>query len=83
MKRLAALLLAVLLLLTACQKTFKARRFLFGNIIAVGFLAFLGMAQMDYYNDQYLPFLLFILAEHTDLFIFDYKKATPAKELQK
>ncbi len=71
-----------LMLLFASKESFKARRIPFGNILAIGFFAFLAMAQMDYYNDQYLPFLLFILAEHTDLFLFNFKKATPAKELQ-
>ncbi|MBQ7096322.1 MAG: O-antigen ligase family protein [Clostridia bacterium] len=77
---LSACLFYGLMLILACKKTFKARKTLFGNILAIGFLAFLLMAQMDYYNDQYLPFLLFILADHTDLFIFDSKKALPFKE---
>lgn len=68
------------MLILACKKTFKARKHLFGNVIAIGFFAFLIMGQMDYYNDQFLPFLLFILADQTDLFIFDRPKALPAEE---
>lgn len=71
-------LIYALMLIRACKRSFKGRRDYFGNILAVGFFAFLAMAQMDYYNDQYLPFLFFILAEYTDLFIFNYKRAVPA-----
>lgn len=70
---LVGILIFGLMLFLACKKSYKARDTLFGNIMAMGFLAFLLMAQMDYYNDLYLPFLLFVLADHTDLFLKDSK----------
>ena len=66
-KKSKQIFIAMLALVAKKQK--KAYNTVFSNIIAIGFLMFLCASQMDYYNDQYLPFLLFILAYHTKLFL--------------
>lgn len=58
----------VLLLITIGRKMMKNKGSLEANVVTIGLLAFLCVAQMDYYNEQYLFFLLYILAYNIDLF---------------
>ena len=58
----------VVLLITIGRKMMKNKDSLEANVVTIGLLAFLCVAQMDYYNEQYLFFLLYVLAYNIDLF---------------
>lgn len=58
----------IILLFVIGRKMMKNKYTLDANVVTIGLLAFLCVAQMDYYNEQYLFFLLYVLAYNIDLF---------------
>lgn len=68
----------VALLIIIGKKMMKNRKILEANVLTIGLLAFLGVSQMDYYNEQYLFFLLYVLAYNVEIF----KEKKVIKELK-
>ena len=58
----------VILLITIGKKMMENAKSLQANILTIGLFAFLVVSQMDYYNEQYLFFLLYVLAYNIEIF---------------
>ena len=58
----------VILLVVIGQKMMKNRNIIQSNVLTIGLFAFFIVSQMDYYNEQYLLFLLYVLAYNIDVF---------------
>lgn len=68
----------VVLLIVIGKKMMKNKGLLEANAVTIGILSFFLVSQMDYYNEQYLFFLLYVLAYNIDLF----KNFTVIEELK-
>ena len=58
----------VALLIVIGKNMMRNKNILQANVVTVGLLAFFIVAQMDYYNEQYLFFLLYVLAYNIEIF---------------
>ncbi len=65
----------IAMILLVGYKMIKNKERDYGNIISITILIFLLVGQMDYYNEKYLQFILWVLAYNIDVFKINNKKS--------
>lgn len=57
----------IVLLMSIYKKMMKYKSLIIANVLTIGLFGFFCISQMDYYNEQYLLFILYMFAYHIDI----------------